>query len=190
MSGDVRFRAEEPHGQEYEIGRLLLRGTLATRDNALASNAPEFADMLWAQAEQAIKRAGNKIEAGDQNGARKEAAKAERLYADAEFEAIRTSVLGPTQRLRQEATQLKADRLPAYTSSKGQCQRTPGAKDCGLKEQWIVPIRAPAGLDRSLCYVILRRMIARRAWLFQPDGLASGVTGERGRPKMSRPPWL
>ncbi len=98
-----------------EIGSLLLRDAIEARGDALTSNAPEFAPELWANAEQTIRKAGQKIVDGNQTRARKEADKAIHLYREAELLAIRVDILGQAKELRVTAIGLKATELAQTT---------------------------------------------------------------------------
>jgi len=96
-----------------EIGHVILRDALVARADATKHGAPTLQPKMWETAEKAIQNAGGKIEGGDQNGARTEAGKANSLYRDAEFEAIRKDVLQEVWDLQVQAKEQKApERAP------------------------------------------------------------------------------
>jgi outer membrane protein OmpA-like peptidoglycan-associated protein len=98
-----------------EIGEVIMRGTLAARERALAANAPDFAEEGWGAAEKKAQEAGRKVEDGNQNDARTRASEAESLYGEAELQAVRNSVLGEARRLREGALAARADERAPLT---------------------------------------------------------------------------
>jgi hypothetical protein len=77
-------RALDQAEELREMGELIMRGTLAARERALAANAPEYAEERWGAAEKKAQDAGRKVEDGNQNDARSRASEAETLYGEAE----------------------------------------------------------------------------------------------------------
>lgn len=92
-----------------EVGNILLAETLKARHDALASNAPEFAEKEWVASEKAIRKVGEKVEKGSGEKAREDAEKATDLYRTAELLAIRTDLLGRVKALRDAAIEAKAE---------------------------------------------------------------------------------
>jgi len=98
-----------------EVGNVILADALAARGNALAVNAPEYAEKDWEKAEKTAREAGRRLESNDQNGARERAARAESEYGRAELNAIRADLLGQARELRDEALEARADRRAPRT---------------------------------------------------------------------------
>jgi outer membrane protein OmpA-like peptidoglycan-associated protein len=118
---DIDGRVEEAYAELdaadalASVGNVLLGDALQARGEALAVNAPKFADRDWQRAEQTARDAGRRIESNDQNGARERAGRAENEYREAELNAIRADILGRARTLREEALDAKADRRAAFT---------------------------------------------------------------------------
>ena len=98
-----------------EVGKVLLRDAIRARGAAAEANAPEFAASDWDEAEKELLEAGRRVERGDQNGTRDRAARAERLFRDAELRAIRADVLGKTREARSEAVKAEAPKWSSAT---------------------------------------------------------------------------
>ena len=98
-----------------EMGKLLLRGALEARADALAADAPQYAAKQWESAEEAIEEAGREVEKGDQNKTRSKAEVAQDLYRSAELEAIRTDLLGTAHASREAALTAGADKKAPKT---------------------------------------------------------------------------
>jgi len=98
-----------------EVGNVLLDETLKARQDALASNAPEFAEKEWGDAEKAIRKVGGEIEKGSGEKARTDAEKTTDLYRAAELQAIRTDLLGRVKTQRNTAIEAKADKWAPTT---------------------------------------------------------------------------
>lgn len=116
---DIRDRLAEARqalaraGEVREVGEVLLRDAMAARENALAANAPDFAPEIWEEGASRLHEAGRKVEDGDQNDARREAAEAQATFREAERTAIERSLLGQARELRQRARDRDApDRAP------------------------------------------------------------------------------
>ena len=96
-----------------ELAHVTLRSSLAARDDAEAAEAATYATSLWNEAEEKFTRAARELEGGDVNDARENSAEAERLYRDAELEAIKTNYLQETWDLLEHADRLDVeDRAP------------------------------------------------------------------------------
>ncbi len=101
------------------VGRLLLGDTMVARSGALEANAPEFAQQEWTRANAVMDEAGREVEKGNQKKAREKAAEADRLYRDAELEAIRADLLGTAHKAQDEAAEAGADKKSPRTFDAG-----------------------------------------------------------------------
>ncbi len=74
---------------------------------------PRFSSKLWTEAEKKFNEAAGKLEDGDVNDAREKAGEAEKLYRQAELDAIKTNYLDETRELLKQAEKLDVkDRAP------------------------------------------------------------------------------
>jgi outer membrane protein OmpA-like peptidoglycan-associated protein len=103
-----------------EVGNVLLAETLKARQDALTSNAPEFASKEWAEAEKSIRKVGQKVEKGDGEKARKDAEKTTDLYRAAELQAIRVDLLGRVRTQGEEAVAANAEKWAPVTLKSAQ----------------------------------------------------------------------
>jgi OOP family OmpA-OmpF porin len=150
-----------------EIGEVIMRGTLAARERALAANAPEYAAESWGAAEKKAEDAGRKVEDGDQNDARRRASEAEILYGEAELEAVRNSVLGEARRLRELALEARADEraprtLAGADTLLGRADASLGVDPSQASEARELATRAADGYAHSTRIATLSDSVRRR----------------------------
>lgn len=111
----VRMHLAEA-SKNAEVAQVPFASLLQARQRALKSNAPEFAPKEYELGKKALEEASSRIEAGDLNGARDKALKAEREFNQAELTAIKNSILGEARRLVEQAKdKAKADRYSPQT---------------------------------------------------------------------------
>ncbi len=103
-----------------EVGKILLAETLKARQDALTSNAPEFAAKEWAEAEKSIRKVGQKVEKGSGEKAREDAEKTTDLYRAAELQAIRVDLLGRVRAQGEEAVAANAEKWAPVTLKSAQ----------------------------------------------------------------------
>jgi len=103
-----------------EVGNVLLAETLKARQDALTSNAPEFASKEWAEAEKSIRKVGEKVEKGSGEKAREDAEKTTDLYRAAELQAIRVDLLGRVRTQGEEAVAANAEKWAPVTLKSAQ----------------------------------------------------------------------
>ena len=103
-----------------EVGNVLLAETLKARQDALTSNAPEFAAKEWTEAEKSIRTVGQKIEKGSGEKAREDAEKTTDLYRAAELQAIRVDLLGRVRAQGEEAIAANAEKWAPVTLKSAQ----------------------------------------------------------------------
>jgi OOP family OmpA-OmpF porin len=117
----VKFNTEIDSCFEVEeVGNILLGETLKARQDALTSNAPEFAEKEWAEAEKSIRKVGQKIEKGSGEKARQDAEKTTDLYRAAELQAIRVDLLGRVRKQGEEAVAANAEKWAPVTLKNAQ----------------------------------------------------------------------
>lgn len=87
-----------------------LDATIQARADALASEAPEFAQDSWYSGEMSFAEATRRLERGSMKYAQRYGDKAEVAYRAAELEAIKVNYLSETKSLIRQAEKLKASR--------------------------------------------------------------------------------
>jgi outer membrane protein OmpA-like peptidoglycan-associated protein len=86
---------------------------MKARSDARNTGAPKFSSNLWTEAEKKFNDAAVELEEGDVNDAKEEAADAEKLYRQAELDAIKANYLDETRELLKQAEQMDVeDRAP------------------------------------------------------------------------------
>ncbi len=103
-----------------KVGKVELEGALKARNDALDSNAPQFAQESYATADRFFLEAARKFESGDRNGAKKRAEEAERVFREAQLQAIKGSVIGEVRNQIIKAREVKVDRLAPLTFGKAE----------------------------------------------------------------------
>ncbi|NUO82948.1 OmpA family protein [candidate division KSB1 bacterium] len=103
-----------------KVGKVELDGALKARNAALDSDAPQFAQESYATAERTFLDAARKFESGDRNGAKKRGEEAERIYREAELQAIKGSIIGSVRNQIIKAREVKVDRLAPLTFAKSE----------------------------------------------------------------------
>jgi OOP family OmpA-OmpF porin len=91
-----------------KLAEVTFANSIKARKDAQFTESPKFASVLWTEAEKKFNEAAGKLEDGDVNDARKRAGEAEKLYRQAELDAIKTNYLQETWALLKQAEQLKA----------------------------------------------------------------------------------
>ena len=84
-------------------GKILFETVLKARQDALIAQAPDYAPKIFQDSENMFFNASRRLEKGDLNGARKEAAKTEASYREAEKIAIKESIIGNVRDLLKKA---------------------------------------------------------------------------------------
>lgn len=101
-------------------GEILFQNVLQAREDALVAKAPEYAATEFEESEKLFLSASRKLEKGDLNGARNQAAKAEKAYRQAELIAIKESILGNVRDLLKQADEEKVDEFAPVTLKEAQ----------------------------------------------------------------------
>lgn len=90
-----------------KLAEVTFTNSIKARKDAQFTESPQFASTLWTEAEKKFTEAAGTLENGDVNAARKRAGEAEKLYRQAELDAIKTNYLQETWALLKQAEQLK-----------------------------------------------------------------------------------
>jgi len=93
-----------------EIARVALDTTIQARNDALASEAFDFASDEWDSGESNFAQATRRLERGSIGSAERHAEKAEAAYRDGELIAIKANYLNETRHLISQAEKLRAER--------------------------------------------------------------------------------
>lgn len=89
-----------------KLAEITFTNSIKARKDAQFTEAPKFASPLWTEAEKKFNEAAYTLENGEANGARKTAGEAEKLFRQAELDAIKTNYLQETWTLLKQAEQL------------------------------------------------------------------------------------
>jgi len=84
-------------------GEILFKDVLIAREDALLTQAPDFASQEFEKAEKSFLEASVRLEKGDLNGARSRSVKTEEAYRQAELKAIKETIIGDVRNLLDEA---------------------------------------------------------------------------------------
>lgn len=89
--------------EETKLANVTLATALAARDDAADAEAAQYSSELWGRAEDRFEDAASDLESGDVNSAKRKAADAQKVYRDAELDAIKTHYLKGTWDLLAQA---------------------------------------------------------------------------------------
>lgn len=96
-----------------KLAEVTFPNSMKARKDAQNTGAADFASKLWTEAEKKFDDAATELEEGDVNNARKKADEAEKLYRQAELDAIKANYLDGTRELLKQADKLDVkDRAP------------------------------------------------------------------------------
>jgi outer membrane protein OmpA-like peptidoglycan-associated protein len=90
-----------------KLAEVTFTNSIKARKDAQFTESPKFASSLWTEAEKKFNEAASILENGNVSDARKRASEAEKLYRQAELDAIKTNYLQETWALLKQADQLK-----------------------------------------------------------------------------------
>lgn len=114
--------AEVYFAKSSETAKLFkanLQEFISAREDALASEAPQYRKKEWEEAESAFFQTAKTLEEGNLNGAVSKAKKAEALYRQVELESIKANYLDETKALL-KGKEKELKNLVPYTLSKAQ----------------------------------------------------------------------
>jgi OOP family OmpA-OmpF porin len=94
--------------QAAELAATALDSTIQARQDALASEAPKYAEDSWYSGEMSFAEATRRLERGSMKYALRYGEKAETAYREGELEAIKVNYLSETKTLIKQAEKLKA----------------------------------------------------------------------------------
>ncbi len=103
-----------------KVGKVTFNTTLKAREDALKTNAPEFARISFEKAEKEFNDAAKKLERGDVKNAKKSVPEIDKLYRNAELIAIKESIVGNVQNLISEARKEEAHKFTPITFANAQ----------------------------------------------------------------------
>lgn len=106
--------------EALRLAEVTFSEVLAARQDAISAEALTYAENLWQQAEERLRKAAAILEEGDVNDAKKNGTKAEALYRQAELEAIKANFLAPAWRLLEHAKRLKVEKRAPKTLARAQ----------------------------------------------------------------------
>lgn len=90
-----------------KLAAVTFTSPVKARSDARNAEAPKYAPELWGEAESKFREAAVKLEDGDVNSAKRKASEAEKLYRQAELNAIKVNYLNETWELLRQADELK-----------------------------------------------------------------------------------
>ena len=130
-----------------KLAEVTLAAPLEARSDALSAEAPQYAGVLWTDAEKKLARGAEALEDGDVNKAKKRGEEARLLFRDAELDAIKTNFFDETRVLLAKA---EKERIRRYAP-----------ETLGRSESLLA--QAEAALDRDRYDTDLPRTLAREA---------------------------
>lgn len=123
---DIRADLREAVGyfnqatERTAIARVGLSDSYQARQDALAADAPTYAEPQWRAAEITFAEAVRRLEAGNMNRARSSADDAEEEYREAELAAIENNYLSGARRLIEQAHDQRVDRYAPKTLARAE----------------------------------------------------------------------
>jgi outer membrane protein OmpA-like peptidoglycan-associated protein len=101
-----------------KLGEVTFASTLKARDDARKADSLKYSPDLWKNAELKFRDAASNLERGDVKSAQRGGAQAEKLYRDAELDAIKANYLNETKTLLAQAEDMKVQRFAPKTLQK------------------------------------------------------------------------
>jgi outer membrane protein OmpA-like peptidoglycan-associated protein len=149
------------------VGDRLLGEALRARATALAEGAPQRVAQVWQRAEAELLEAGRRLESGDPEDAGLSAERAAGLFAEAEREAIRSSILGDARAARDEAAAARASDLAPAAFGKAiellaEADRVLASDRSRRDEATAVAVSASAAFQRAALLAALTDSVSRR----------------------------
>jgi outer membrane protein OmpA-like peptidoglycan-associated protein len=96
-----------------KLAEVTFPNSMKARRDAQNTESAKFSSKLWTEAEKKFNEGAGKLEDGNVNDARKKAGEAEKLYRQAELDAIKANYLDETRELLKQADRLDVkDRAP------------------------------------------------------------------------------
>lgn len=93
-----------------KLAEVTFPTVLKARGDAVTADAAKFASKPWEKAEKKFAEAAGDLEDGDVNDARKKSAEAEKIYREAELNAIKTNFFDETHKLHEKADREKVEK--------------------------------------------------------------------------------
>lgn len=98
-----------------KLAKMTFPHLLTAREEALEANAPQYALAMYEEAEKQFLAAAETVEDGDVKKAGERALKAERMFRDAELQAIKDSIIGSVRKSLEQASAQKIEKLAPLT---------------------------------------------------------------------------
>jgi outer membrane protein OmpA-like peptidoglycan-associated protein len=96
-----------------KLAEVTFPNSMKARKDAQLTESSKFSPKLWTEAEEKFNESAGKLEDGNLNDARKKAGEAEKLYRQAELDAIKANYLDETRALLKQAEKMDVkDRAP------------------------------------------------------------------------------
>ena len=96
-----------------KLAEVTFPNSMKARKDAQNTESAKYSSKLWTEAEKKFNDAAGELEDGDVNNARKKASEAEKIYRQAELDAIKANYLDGTRELLKQAERLDVkDRAP------------------------------------------------------------------------------
>ncbi|RQW06352.1 OmpA family protein, partial [candidate division KSB1 bacterium] len=103
-----------------KLAEVTFPNSMKARMDAQNTESAKFSSKLWTEAEKKFNDAAGELESGDLNAAKKRAGEAEKLYRQAELDAIKANYLDETRKLLDMAKQLKVKKYAPKTLQRAQ----------------------------------------------------------------------
>jgi outer membrane protein OmpA-like peptidoglycan-associated protein len=98
-----------------KLAEVMFADTFRARSDAMKADAENYSADLWGKAQQKFMEAARNLEEGDASDAKDQGFEAEKLYRDAELDAIKNNFFTETRKLLTSAEKEKADKYAPQT---------------------------------------------------------------------------
>ncbi len=106
--------------ENAKLAQVTFSHSLNARDEAIEANSIEFSKEKFEAAEKVFSEAARTMEKGDLNKAKEKGLNAERLFREAELNAIKVSIVGSVKAMLAEAEKKKVSKYAPLTISRSQ----------------------------------------------------------------------
>jgi len=98
-----------------KLAEVMFAETFQARSDAVVADAENYSSNLWEKAEQKFQEAARNLEDGDASDAKDQGFEAQKLYRDAELDAIKNNFFTETRKLLTTAEKEKSDKYAPQT---------------------------------------------------------------------------
>lgn len=106
--------------QATDLAKLTLSDAIEARADAISAESSKYAASQWKKADDTFTRAAIQLEGGDINSARSNGDTAQKLFREAELNAIKTNYLGGAKELLQQAKKYGAHKYAPKTYARAE----------------------------------------------------------------------